>query len=56
MTLRKCFQMLMDAVSDDERFEILHRVGHLNVLNPSHPDGHYRLELGDYDQREVRFH
>ena len=47
------FDLLLDTVPEIDRFEILHRVGHLNVMNPLKPDGHYRLELDIYEQREV---
>ena len=44
---------LLDQLGDDERLELLHRLGALNVLGAGFPDRWYRLELEERDQREL---
>ena len=44
---------LLDQLGDDERLELLHRLGALNVLSTGFPDRWYRLELEERDQREL---
>merc|ERR1711939_868411 len=44
---------ILDMLSADEREEIFHRLGMLNVLDPMYPDRFYRLDLRRWDHREI---
>lgn len=40
-------------LSPDERYELMHRLGPLNIFDPMHPDREYRLDLRRWDHREM---
>lgn len=44
---------IYDALSDDEKAELVHRVGVLCITDPMRPDREYRLDLRRWDQREM---
>jgi hypothetical protein len=39
--------------STEERHKLTHRLGSINLLNPYHPEGSYRLDLAQRDKRFV---
>ena len=44
--------ILDDIFTSDERDEVLHRLGMLNVYDPCHMDRHYKLDLRRWEHRE----
>ena len=47
------FYILYDMVlNDDERAEVIHRLGIMNVFDPLNPDREYKLDLRRWDMRE----
>ena len=40
-------------LSPDERYELMHRLGPLNIFDPMNPDREYRLDLRRWDHREM---
>mmetsp|Transcript_27108 Transcript_27108/g.44718 ORF Transcript_27108/g.44718 Transcript_27108/m.44718 type:complete len:219 (+) Transcript_27108:2-658(+) len=44
--------VFLSAVAFEEKVELLHRLGALNLLNPLKPDGKVWLDLRAWDQRE----
>jgi hypothetical protein len=46
------FHLVLDALVEDERDELYHRLGFLNVCDPMHPDRLYKLDLRRWEHRE----
>ena len=46
------FHKVIDSISMDERDELYHRMGILNVLDPMYPDRLFRLDMRRWEHRE----